>query len=239
MPKIPINEVLVLLFELQHHSEAQQRKVADAGLDAQLALLRKWQSERLRRTYADLLAQEKYRPACEFFLSDIYAARDFSQRDHDAERLYEIFSRHLPVSALYLLAGAIRMNQLTNRLDHDLLQVLVNELGVAETITLQDYVEGYRRCNNFAERTEQIDLVVQNLREVGKVARNPLMGVAVRLARGPAQRAGWIEVYDFLERGYAALRNMRDLGNFVATIEQREKRILERIYAGHPHPFER
>jgi len=200
-------------------------------------LLRGWQSGRLRRTYADLLADEKYRPACEFFLSDIYAPRDFSQRDHDAERLYQILSRYLPVSTLYLLADAIRMNQLTNKLDHDLLRVLVDELRVTDTITAEVYAEGYRLCDNYDERQEQIDLLAEILREVGRVARNPLVGVAARLARGPARRAGWIEIYDSLERGLAALRHMRNVKAFVDEIEQRERDILDRVYAGQRMPF--
>ncbi len=237
MPNIPVKDVLDLLFELQHQETARQQEIDSAGLDAQLALLRCWQSERLRRTYADLLADEKYRPACEFFLSDIYAPRDFSQRDHDAERLYEILSRYLPASTLYLLADAIRVNQLTNKLDHDLLRVLVGELGVTDTITAEIYAVGYRLCDNYDERKEQIDLLVQILLEVGRVARNPLVGIAARLARGPARRAGWVEIYDSLERGYAALRHMRKVNYFVDTIEQRESLILDRIYAGHTAPF--
>ena len=237
MPKIPVKDVLSLLYDLQDQREAQQEEVDSAGLDPQLAMLRDWQSKRLQRTYADLLADQKYRPACEFFLSDIYAARDFSQRDYDAERLHKILSRYLPESTLYLLADAIRMNQLSDKLDRRLLKALVEKLGVTETITEELYAEGYRLCNNYKERVYQIDLLARILWDVGKFARNPLVGPAARLARGPAQRAGWVEVYDFLERGYAALRHMRNIKSFVETIEKRETLILERIFANHPTPF--
>jgi hypothetical protein len=239
MPKIPVRDVLSLLYDLQHHSEAQQQEVASRGLDQQLSLLRDWQSQRLQDTYTDLLSIKKYRPACEFFLSDIYAPRDFSQRDYDAQRLHEILSRYLSASTLYLLADALRMNQLTNDLDHQLLRVLTGKLGVTDSITPQVYAEGYRLCDNYDQRQEQIDLLVQILNEVGKLARNPIVGVASHLARIPARRAGWHEIYDFLERGYAALRRIRNLTPFINTIERREIRILERIYAGHPQPFER
>jgi hypothetical protein len=129
------------------------------------------------------------------------------------------------------------MNHLSNQLDLALLRVLVDELAVTDTITPQLYAEGYRRCNNYDQRKYQIDLLTQILREVGKVAQNPLVGPASHLARGPAQRAGWIEVYDFLQRGYTALRKIRKTDKFVQVIEQRETTILERIYHHHPDPF--
>jgi hypothetical protein len=70
--------VVRLLLDLQNSPEVRHQSVARTGLDPQLALLRAWQSQRLRRTYADLLDDPRYRPACLFFLNDIYAARDFS-----------------------------------------------------------------------------------------------------------------------------------------------------------------
>jgi hypothetical protein len=51
MPRIPIKDVLSLLYELQHQTEAQQQEVGNKELDPQITLLRSWQSQRLRHTY--------------------------------------------------------------------------------------------------------------------------------------------------------------------------------------------
>ena len=59
----------------------------------------------------------------------------------------------------------------------------------------------------------------------------------MKLARVPAQRAGWGELYDFLKRGYAAFKQLRDVTTFVRIIAQRERRILDQIYSGNPDPF--
>jgi hypothetical protein len=53
----------------------------------------------------------------------------------------------------------------------------------------------------------------------------------MKMVRGPAQRAGWIELYDFLERGYAAFRQIQDTQAFVDTIANRERQILDLIIA--------
>jgi hypothetical protein len=236
--KVTPKEFFHLLSELQHRQEAQRVSIEGASLDPQLAILHQWQSERLAGTYADLLADEEYRSACLFFLSDIYAARDFSQRNYDAEHLYGILARFLPEAMLALLADAIRLNQLTSQLDHALLQVLTEDLEMKDTITPQMYAQAYRLCNNYAERRGQIELLVEVLQAAAKGARNPIFGASLHLVRGPAHRAGWLEVFDFLERGYLACKPMKNINRFVEIIQSRETALLDKIFSGDPEPFE-
>ncbi len=226
-----------LLHDLENNPDLKHQSVPGAELDPHLALLKAWQSERLRRTYADLLNDKRYQPACLFFLNDIYAPRDFSQRDYDIERLHDFLSRLLPPVMLTLLTQVVELNRLTNALDKRLVQALVGELGVTDEITAQLYAQGYRICDNYAERLRQIDLITHVLAQVGAGARLLVVGAAMKILRGPAQRADWIELYELLEHGYAAFKQMKDVKNFVGVIEQREKRILDRIFAGAGDPF--
>lgn len=220
-----------LLHDLQHSEELKHQPRAAAGLHPHLALLREWQANRLAHTYADLRADPHYGPACEFFLSDIYAARDFSQRDHDLERIHHLLSHILPATTIQLLTATVELNSMTNTLDNHLRQVLTDQLGVTDTITPELYSEAYRRCDNQAERIRQIDLIQSVLKQVSKGARRSVVSVALKMAKTPAQRAGWVDVYDFLERGYPAFRQMKDATLFVEAIGQRETSILDRIYA--------
>lgn len=220
-----------LLSDLQHSAELQHQPSAADGLHPQLAMLRAWQAHRLAHTYADLLADPHYRPACEFFLSDIYAPRDFSQRDHDLERIHKFLSRVLPAATIRLLTGTVELNSLTTTLDKRLLQVLVDQLAVTDAVTAELYAEAYRMCDNHAERARQIDLTQSILRQVGEGARLLVVGIAMKMVKVPAQSAGWVEIYDFLERGYQAFRQMKDAKTFVATIAQREMGLLDLIYA--------
>jgi hypothetical protein len=220
-----------LLHDLQHSEELKHQPYASDGLHPQLAMLREWQANRLARTYADLRADPHYGPACEFFLSDIYAARDFSQRDHDLERIHQFLSHVLPATTIQLLTATVELNSLTNTLDNDLRQVLIDQLGVTDAITAELYIEAYRLCDNQAERVHQIDLIQSILRQVSKGARHAVVGTALKMAKAPAQHAGWGNVYDFLKRGYLAFRQMKDATIFVEAIGQRETSILDRIYA--------
>jgi hypothetical protein len=215
----------------------RHQRVASGPLDPQVALLRNWQSRRLARTYADLLEHPRYRPACRFFLDDLYGPRDFSQRDHDLTQMYEFVKTFVPASLIRPLARTVELHFMTHDLDARVLDALTNRLGVTDTLTAALYAEAYRLCNNYAERVQQIDLIVEIGELLDSLVRLPLIGAAVTVARGPARRAGWVELTDFLERGYAAFKHMRGSTFFLSTIRQREMRILDKIYAGDPDPF--
>jgi hypothetical protein len=223
---------LQILQEIKRSPDVQRQVVAGGSLDPRLALLRQWQSERLARTYADFLADERYRPACQFFLSEVYAPRDFSQRDHDIDHLYKLLSRLLPDSALRLLVDTIKLNNMTRALDNTLLSVLVERLGVTDSLSSQQYAQAYRMCDNYQERVDQIELVTSLIRQLDSGARLPLASLVLRAAGGPAHRAGWGEPYDLLMHGYAAFKRMPDVKPFVHAVEQRERRILDRVFAG-------
>ncbi|HET7366169.1 MAG TPA: hypothetical protein VFJ70_21545 [Burkholderiales bacterium] len=203
-----------------------------------LPLLRRWQAERLARTYADLAADKRYAPAAAFFLSDIYGERDSSERDRAVARAYPLIRKVLPKAALAPIERAIELHALSVKLDTALAGELAAELAVSEGITESAYAQSYRLCDNRAERLRQIELAVAAGADLDRVVAKPLVGRTLILARRPARAAGFGELQDFLERGFAAFRHMGGAGAFLKTIETREKLILERLFAGQPRPFD-
>jgi len=206
-------------------------------LEPTVAMLRIWQSERLKKTHADILNNPRYSAACNFFLDEIYGASDFSQRDNDLEYLYDVMSSVLPNFLLSLVRNTIDLNYLTNELDDQLLSVIVNDLQSADKITPQIYTEAYRLCDNYDQRVRQIDLLIEIGRQVDFGTKIPFISTTLRLARGPSHRAGWGDVHDFLENGYNSFKKIGGAKKFLAVIEKREKRILDRIYEGDENPF--
>src|SRR5262252_5619444 len=79
--------------------------------------VKRYQSERLRRTYADLLNTPRYRAAALFFLEDLYGERDFEQRDREALRVVPKLARMLPDRAVETLALAVELDELSEVLD--------------------------------------------------------------------------------------------------------------------------
>lgn len=226
---------------LTHLVEARPGKhveVEPGELPPELKLLREWQSQRLSWTHRDMLQHPRFQAATQFFLSDVYAPRDFSQRNHDIQKAYDAMSKAVPERVIHTLAETIELHQFTDDLDARLADVLFGQLGVVDTITAELYAEAYRICDNYDDRVRQIEMIVAIGHSVDRVVRLPFIGITLRLAHTPAVLTGWHELQSFLERGYAAFKRMKGAKEFLSILEQREIGILDRIYANDPDPFD-
>lgn len=210
---------------LAHHEVVEGRE-----LTSLLAYLAAWQSLRLSRTYADLLHDPDSADACHFFLADIYAPQNFTQRDYDGTRIYNFMNRFLPEATLYPLALALEINAMTQRLDRSLASVMEKHLGIVDCFDMEQYQTAYRLCNNYDERVQQIDMIVETGKHLARLRHVPFVSTTLRLARRPALRLGWQRMQDFLERGFHAWKTLRQPDVFLDAISQREKAILNRIY---------
>lgn len=226
-----------LLTNLVEARPGKHVEIENGDLPTHIRLIREWQSARLAHTHRDLLAHRRFRPATEFFLSDVYAPRDFSQRDFDIRRAYDAMRKAVPERVIHTLAETIELHQFTDELDARLAEVLFEQLGVTDAITAEQYAEGYRICDNYADRAKQIDRIVAIGRSVDRIVRLPFIGITLRLAHTPAHLAGWHDLQGFLERGYAAFKHMKGADEFLTTVSGREMRILDRIFANQPDPF--
>ncbi len=215
-----------------------ERQIVRNELPPDLLLLRAWQSDRLSRTYADLLADPRYSPAAEFFRYGIYAPQDFSQRDQDLEQIYTALEEVMPNLVRETLDNVNALNRLTAVLDQTLINTLINQLGVTKRITVPLYAQAYRLCDNQEERTRQIDLIMQVGDGVNQLANIPFINFSLRLARGFTRWSTWAEVQTFFEGGLSAFQHMgKDAQTFLQIIETRERDSLEKLFAGADDPF--
>lgn len=211
-------------------SMAHHEIVEGKQLSPLIAYLSAWQSLRLSRTHADMLRDVRFSQGCRFFLNDIYAPKDFSQRDYDGHRIYNFMNRFLPEATLAPLAKALEVNALTQQLDLALAETMRDRLGVIDHFDRAQYEEAYRLCDNYDTRARQIHLIVAVGKQLERVRHVPFIHATLRLARSPAHRLGWFEMQDFLERGFVAWQSIREPNTFLANIETREMAILNRIY---------
>lgn len=197
-----------------------------------LLALKQWQSKRLGRSFTSLLEHDRYQPAAEFFLTDLYGAGDVRWRDRDVTRVLPTMVRWLPEKALVALNGALELDLISHRQDLDLSEHLP---GVR--IETEHYAEAYRATCDEALRHRQIDLIVEVGRELERLVKIPLILGVLKLARGPARGAGFGQLQSFLERGFAAFRHMGPADQFLTTIEQGERQVMQRLLSAHPDPF--
>lgn len=210
--------------------EEAHKRAAQQETTEELDLLRAWQSRRLAATYADYLAQPRYRSACLFFLNDVYSAKDFRKRDNEIKHLYEILHHFLPDALLVLVKTVIELDALTGTLDEALWDVLEELLGVDDAITPQLYARAYRICDNYDERAYQIELIYKIGQMVETTTRIPMIATLLKLARRPVTSAGWGDLHKWIERGFNAFLRMHGADEFLDAIHDREMAILDGIF---------
>lgn len=208
-------------------------RAAAVPVAARLQELRAWQAARLARTYADLSLQPAAGDAVSFFLSDLYGPQDFTRRDHDMTRAWQLLKRALSSRMLEVLSMAMELDVLSSELDLEMVERLP-----PGPVTAKTYAEAYRAVGRAETRRRQIGLIVDIGRALVLAVGKPFVGLALRAAHGPAHLAGFGALQDFLERGFAAFKNLAHPAELLMTIQQREVRLMQRLLAGGTIPAE-
>lgn len=193
--------------------------------------LKAWQSARLARTHADLLADARYHEAARFFLDELYGTHDVSLRDAELTRIVPKLTAVLPERALATVAEAVRLDALSESLDADVVAQLRRAGRVAD-IDEAAYAAAYRACGRADERREQIALVDDIGRSLDRLTRLPLLATTLKLMRRPAEAAGLGALHRFLRQGFEAFRSMHGADIFLDTIRDRETALMQRWLAG-------
>ncbi len=216
-----LNRVASLREQMRNHPEDQQDRDR----------LRQWQADRLGRTHRDLLESERYGPAAEFFLTDLYGPGDCARRDADVMRVMPTAERLLPESGLRVLAQAIELDALSEELDY-LMVVALRRSGAIGRLTAAAYALAYREVGEPERRAHQITLVTELGMTLDRLARKPFLGTTLKLVSGPAHLAGLGELFSFVERGYRVCHQMGRANEFLETIASRETAIMTALFDG-------
>lgn len=208
----------------------------DAGFLDAAETLQQAQIARLRRTHADSLADARFQPITEFFLSEIYTGLDLEELAREIEKALPVATRMLPDSVMRTAATAVELNALTGELDEEVVRDLIAH-GQAENPSDADIVAAYRRCGHYDQRREQMRL----LRELGlgldRYVRSRLITATFKMASRPAHMAGLGGLYDFMGQGFAVMKPMKSVADFLDTFIGREQRILDVLENSDDDPF--
>jgi len=224
----------LLAQELAHIGRLQAERDANPILAGALQRVASWQGMRLRMTYEDLATQVRYADAVLFFQTDLYGGGDFTRRDTELARIIPMMVRMLPERVLMIVARAVELHALSQSLDRSLLARLPRADGQFNVV---EYCKAYSRMGKRAERERQIRLIGEIGRGIAEFVRKPLLRTGLRMMRQPARMSGLSTVHDFLERGFVAFHKMGDATEFLATIDARERALMEELLAGDTVPF--
>ncbi|MGA2706838.1 MAG: FFLEELY motif protein [Steroidobacteraceae bacterium] len=196
----------------------------DADLPSCLRELRTWQSARLAKTYEDFHDDPRYSSALEFFVSDLYGPREFADRNRNLARAIRYLKRALPAALMKVLAQALELDVLTRELDNAMVHALT-----ASPVNAATYAAAYRSVGQRASRARQIELIVSIGKDLSGIVSRAWIGRLLHAAHVPAHAAGFGVLQDFLERGHAAFRQMRDPERLLHAIQERETDFMTRM----------
>lgn len=212
---------------------ARLEQLPDAVVQS-LHRLQEWQRLRLDATYADLRDSARYRPACEFFLDELYGGRDFRERDQQLARVVPVMRRFLPGHLLMAVGDAMQLQAVSLEFDLDLAEILAD----CPNLTQPDYARAYREHDAWTARDEQMTLINALGELLDETVHKPMVHRLVQMMQVPAALAGFGALQSFLRRGLDAFAKMDGADHFLETIDTRERQALAAMQQGSDWPFE-
>ena len=200
-----------------------------------LPTLSAWQIERLKTTHRDLYSDPAYHTALHFLIDELYAPKDFSQRDADLERVFPKMVKLLPDAVLDLVADLVELNHLTQKLDLDLLSRLTAETGI-DTLDALTWAQAYRACDNRPLREQQLRLIHDAGVALERYVHSHVLRWTLSATRGLAESKGLGELHQFLQRGFEAFSTLQNVPVLLDEIQRRETAIMVHLFEGDPAP---
>ena len=201
------------------------------ALHAAVAAVKAYQQQRFAHTYVDLLASARYRGATQFFLDELYGPRDFTERDEQFARVVPALVRLFPQAIVDTVATLAELHALSEALDSaTALQATVDDAAATPALDAPAYLAAWQATGRAADRERQITLLVDVGRSLDRITRNPLLRQSLRLMRPAARAAGLGDLQSFLESGFDTFKAMRGAGEFLETVETRERALARALF---------
>jgi len=197
----------------------RQYHAASPSLRTAVLEVKRFQAQRFRATYADLLQDPRYRHAALFFLDELYGDRDYERRDQQFARIANTIARLFPVAVADTAATLAEVHALTEKLDH---QMALCWLGTDAPGLPQRYIKCWRAVADRLARQQQLQAVLHLGEELDRLTRTPGLRRLLKMMRAPAAVAGLSSLQHFLEAGFEAFADMQGAAEFLAIIGQRE-----------------
>ena len=245
-------ELALIADHLEAVAALRRARAADPALGTRARQLKAYQAERFRRTYADLLADPRHRAAAGFFLDELYGPQDFADRDAQFGRVVPKIARVFPGELLGTVARLAELHALSERLD----QAMAGHLPMVPVMPVMpaapgeqsgrpppaaspawgalgpaDYVRAWQAVGDEPARRQQIALTTAIGQALEGYTRSRFIHATLRLMRKPAQAAGLGDLQHFLEAGFDAFAAMRGSQVFLTTVNQRETRLMDALFA--------
>lgn len=214
-------------------AQLRAARLADAALGAAVTALKTYQARRFANTYADLLADPRYRATAQFFLDDLYGPQEFAERDAQFNRVVPALVRLFGPEVVATVDHLAALHALSESLD-DAAAHHWQQHGAGQALDARAYIQAWQATGRAADRQRQIALTLQIGHLLDRHTRSRVLRSSLRLMRGPAQAAGLTALQRFLEAGFDAFGQMRGAADFLRWVGEREQALAAALFAADP-----
>jgi hypothetical protein len=186
-------------------------------------------SARMFAAYADLRQQGRYAAAVDFLINDLFGPNSLCYRELGLQKAEATMLRVLPEGLLQAVGQAVEFSLLTMRLDLKLAEIL-DSMGTTGTPDEEKVIVALRMTAAYEDYRRQIGLVLEIGGEIESIVHKPFVTIGLKMCRQPARMMGLGELQDYLERGVAAFKRMRDSAEFFRVFQQRETLYLQSVF---------
>ncbi|MFI5447558.1 FFLEELY motif protein [Polaromonas sp. UC242_47] len=213
---------------MQAVSALRERRAADPRLDQACLEVKRFQAQRFKATYADLLHSPRYQRAAHFFLHELYGDQDYAQRDQQFARIASTIARLFPAAVVETAASLAEVHALTEQLDDLMAQQWL--ITRAPTSLSARYLQCWRQVADRPARYQQLQVVLHLGRELDRLTRMRGLRSLLKLMRAPAAAASLSSLQNFLEAGFDAFADMKGASEFLRLIEDRESAWIDALF---------
>ncbi len=215
---------------------APRQTVSDQP-DLALALhtVKELQAQRFAGTYQDLLHSASYAACANFFLEELYGAKNFAERDAQFARIAGALQRTFPDQVVATAVALAELHHLTEELD---LAMALNWRLQPGVPAAQAYVQAWRAVGRREDRLWQLNTVLRIGEDLGQLTRKPGLHLMLKMMRKPAQLAGLGSLQSFLESGFnhfaGLARKQGTVSSFLGTVKARESSWITCLFDASP-----
>jgi hypothetical protein len=210
---------------LQEVAALRAKINADPAWREAVMHIKRFQCRRFAKAYAHMADDKRQGPALQFFLTDLYAAKDFSERDAQFGRIAGAIEKLFPAEVAQTAWALADVHGLSERLDAAMARAWL-DAGSPE-LNAASYLKAWRSVGESENRQRQLQTVLQLGRQLDAHTRTRGLRTLLRMMRGPAGAAGLSELQAFLEHGFDTFKGLGGAGAFLAEIERNEAAFID------------
>jgi hypothetical protein len=211
----------------------RQRHAADAALGAAVRAIKRVQAQRFTHTYADLLRDERFGPPAQFFLTELYGDKDYTDRDQQFARIAGPLERIFPADVVATAETLAELHRLSEHLD-DRMAEAWRALEPLRLDAAARYLRAWRNVGERDQRQLQLHSVLELGHELADLTAMAGLRSLLRTMRLPARLAGLSALQAFLEAGFDTFavlsRSPGAVPRFLATIAERENAWIAQLF---------